>query len=265
MKISVVVPFFNEEKHIESCIAALTGQSYPKDQYEIILVDNNSTDQSATIARRNPEVRVVLEEVQGDYAARNRGIAESTGEIIAFTDADTAPREDWGQLYFSSESTWLTLLAAYDAEKTAFVYSNNVPDLYFAFTCNMAVRRSVFEELGVFPEVMRNADTVFVRRLVDAYSCSAAKYEPTIAVDRLELANLRQYYSKLNTYGRDFAKYSTVAPVRVLSNSERFSVFRKTADNYNCSLGQAVLLFALLAIGGISYDVGRFLGSNRIR
>ncbi|NNE35286.1 MAG: glycosyltransferase [Rhodothermales bacterium] len=279
MKISVVVPFFNEEKHIESCIAALTGQSYPKDQYEIILVDNNSTDQSATIARRNPEVRVVLEEVQGDYAARNRGIAESTGDIIAFTDADTAPREDWlssidqsmrdsgtlvlvGRLHFSSASGSLAMLAAYESDKMEWIFDSKIEDLYVAYTCNMATRRTVFEQLGGFPLIYRSADIVFLRRAIDLHSSSAVRYDASIEADRLEISTLRQYYSKLHTYGRDYAQYSRKASLRALSNLERLRIFRQTIDRNDYSLVAGTLLLVLLLIGGICYDTGRILGPS---
>lgn len=280
MKISVVVPVYNEQELLESCISALLNQEYPRDQYEIILVDNNSTDNSAAIAQQFRDIRLVHEPSQGDFAARNRGIAESTGEIIAFTDADTSPRSNWlrsisrtmvdpevqavfGRLFFCSDSKWLNMLSAYDAEKTAYVYSQSEAELYFAFTCNLAVRRRAFDKLGYFPSVYRNADTVFLRLLIDAYSCSAATYDPEVAVDRMEIRNLREYFTKLHTYGVDFATYSTLSSVRALTTAERILVFRKTKDACRCSRLESMFLFLLLSMGGLSYDAGRYFGKRR--
>ena len=82
MDISVVVPFHNEEEHLEGCIRALRGLEYPEDRREIMLVDNNSTDRSVEIVQRHPDIRLLSESRPGDFAARNRGIAASSGEIV---------------------------------------------------------------------------------------------------------------------------------------------------------------------------------------
>src|SRR5579862_2632146 len=95
MDCSVVVPFYNAERTIEKCIHALMAQSYPADRYEILMVDNNSTDTSANIVRSYPAVHYLKEGKQGSYAARNNGIAAAKGTVVAFTDPDCVPREDW--------------------------------------------------------------------------------------------------------------------------------------------------------------------------
>ena len=93
--VSVVVPVFNGEGALEACLSSLVAQDYPQDRCEVIVVDNNSTDTTAQVIRRFP-VRYVFEgSRQSSYAARNRGIAEARGEIIAFTDADCVASPDW--------------------------------------------------------------------------------------------------------------------------------------------------------------------------
>jgi hypothetical protein len=89
--VSVVVPFYNAERSVEDCIAALRAQTLAPPRYEIIMVDNNSTDGSADLVRKYPDVRLLSEEKQGSYAARNRGVAAARGAIVAFTDADCRP------------------------------------------------------------------------------------------------------------------------------------------------------------------------------
>jgi glycosyltransferase involved in cell wall biosynthesis len=92
MKISVVIPVFNEEALIKRCLAALLNQT--KKPFEIIVVDNNSTDLTATIAK-SYGARVIQEKQQGMIYARNAGFSAAAGEIIARIDADTTVPKDW--------------------------------------------------------------------------------------------------------------------------------------------------------------------------
>jgi GT2 family glycosyltransferase len=97
-RISVIVPFYNAEETLLLCINALLAQTLQP--AEIILVDNNSDDRSAEIAKKvteqNPGVIIFLTELrQGPGRARNKGIRHSTGEIICFTDVDCIPEPDW--------------------------------------------------------------------------------------------------------------------------------------------------------------------------
>ncbi len=92
--ISVVIPAFNEERYLPLCLNALEKQTYPKNRFEIIVVDNNSTDKTAKIAKA-AGAKVVVEKIQGHVFALNAGMQNATGEIIATTDADTQVKDDW--------------------------------------------------------------------------------------------------------------------------------------------------------------------------
>lgn len=92
MKISVVIPAYNEEKYIGQCLDSLMNQTEKAD--EIIVVDNNCSDQTIDIAKKYP-VRIVKEKKQGMIFARNRGFNEVKYEIIARTDADAIVPADW--------------------------------------------------------------------------------------------------------------------------------------------------------------------------
>lgn len=92
-RFSVVVPAFNEAAYLPSCLESLAQQDYPGD-YEVIVVDNNSTDETAAVARRLGAV-VVSEEQAGVCSARQRGTVLARGEIVISTDADTTFDRSW--------------------------------------------------------------------------------------------------------------------------------------------------------------------------
>ena len=95
-KVTVVVASFNGERTLNACLESLVGLNYP--DYEVILVDDGSTDSTPEIAGKLPGVRYLRQDNHGLSVARNTGIAAATGEIIAFTDSDCRADEDW--LYY---------------------------------------------------------------------------------------------------------------------------------------------------------------------
>lgn len=93
--VSVIVPVYNDPERISKCIEALLNQTYPEEKYEVIIIDNGSADATQPTIKRYPVTLLVEDNIQTSYAARNKGIHNSRGEIIAFTDADCIPAKDW--------------------------------------------------------------------------------------------------------------------------------------------------------------------------
>jgi len=93
--ISVIIPTYNSEKTIEKCIRALLNQSYPKNEYEIIVVDDGSTDRTADVIPKFKRVKLIEQKHRGPAVARNLGVKNSKGQIILFTDADCIPDKKW--------------------------------------------------------------------------------------------------------------------------------------------------------------------------
>jgi glycosyltransferase involved in cell wall biosynthesis len=275
MDISVIVPFAEAAEYIERCIEALLVQSYPADRYEVIMVDNNSTDGSSRIVRRYPRTRLVSEPRRGAYAARNRGRVESRGAVIAFTDADCAPAPDWlhtlaaalgdarvnvvlGRV-FNRPSAVLAPLSAYEHQRALYIFDGSTRELYYGYTNNMAVRRTVFDRLGPFAESARGEDVVFVRRVVDAYSLDAVRYAPDAAVEHLEITGLWTWSRKMFIYGRSSWYYRAGPPTtRALTNEERREVLGRTFRAQGYSVGTRALLFILLGLGVALHLIGRW-------
>ena len=92
MKVSLVIPAYNEEKYIKECLIHIMAQQVRPD--EIIIVDNNCNDATMDLVKHFP-VNVVKEEVQGMTAARNKGFNTARGDIIARCDADSHLPPDW--------------------------------------------------------------------------------------------------------------------------------------------------------------------------
>jgi len=98
-KISVVVVCYNEEKNIAECLESLVNQSYPKDSYEIVVVDGDSEDSTREIVTRYVErydfIRLIIEPKRYTAMTRNAGIVNAKYDYVAYTDADCVVPEDW--------------------------------------------------------------------------------------------------------------------------------------------------------------------------
>ena len=96
MKISFVIPAYNEEEYLGKCLDAITKESRGKEKdVEVIVVNNASTDGTRAVAERYPNVTIVDEKKKGIVFARHAGFAASHGEIIANVDADTMLTPGW--------------------------------------------------------------------------------------------------------------------------------------------------------------------------
>lgn len=120
---SIVIPAFNEEAFIEKCLSSLDVQSYPRERYEIIVVDNGSTDNTFKIAERYCDF--VLKKEKGHVGSvRNYGVMKARGDILICTDSDCVVSKDWltkgvellkknrkhafgGGLILSPNATWI--------------------------------------------------------------------------------------------------------------------------------------------------------------
>lgn len=95
--VSVIVPVYNDGERLKLCLVALDYQTYPKNLYEVIVIDNGSDEAEniQKIVNKFTQTCFTFESKPGSYAARNHGLSIAKGEIIAFTDADCIPKNNW--------------------------------------------------------------------------------------------------------------------------------------------------------------------------
>ena len=225
--VSVIVPFFNQERHLSGCIESLLAQDDVGGGVELIFVNNRSTDGSESIVAGYDDLHLLDEPTQGAYAARNTGIRSSRAPLVAFTDADCVVARDWLRSivagmanpdtavllghcsYPSDASIPLRLLGAWENAKASYVITKCAPPFRFAYANNMAVRSSVFEELGLFEEWQRAADSEFIHRLAALRPDLRLSFRASMRVTHMEFRRARDRARRLSLYTRTNSKIDT--------------------------------------------------------
>jgi len=94
LKFSIIIPAYNEEKHIAACLQAIKNQLIPKNMYEVVVIDNCSSDNTAVIAKKYNAL-IIKENKKGYIHALSAGLNHARAPLIAVTDADSIPNKDW--------------------------------------------------------------------------------------------------------------------------------------------------------------------------
>jgi glycosyltransferase involved in cell wall biosynthesis len=185
MRFSVIIPTYNAEKTLFSCLEALANQSVPKEDYEVIAIDDGSTDGTSKIAKRF-DVKYIFQANKGPATARNKGANSAGGDIILFTDSDCVPEHNWIQEMVGAFSD-LDVAATKGAYKTRqkelparfaqaefedrYDLLRKSPSIDMIDTYSAAFRKEVFLNMGGFDESFpeaSNEDTDLSYRLAVA-------------------------------------------------------------------------------------------------
>lgn len=220
--VSVIVPVLNGMPTVQALLEGLRSQDYPADRWELIVVDNGSTDGTLEVLQQESEInsrmRVLHEQRKGPSAARNAGIEASRGEILAFIDSDCIPGPSWLRELvsaFEDRTVWAaggllksaaptTLTEAFAARQEIL----NQEDFFkerpykppFLLTANFAVRRAVFKRVGLFDETLRvGEDADFCWRILDAGGKLALVRKALVA--HRHRSNLRSFARQMFLYG----------------------------------------------------------------
>lgn len=193
--ISIILTTYNRSFYLLKCLDSLAIQSLSSTEYEVIVIDNNCTDNTAVVVRKfakdNPKINCVyfIETDQGLSFARNRGIKESKGDIVAFVDDDATAHKDYckslseatkeypdyhafgGKIFpifpVGYEPDWLSsyvwgMVAKIDLGDKIIPFKKKFPA-----GCNMAFRKEVFNTTGTFNTkvIFRSDDRDIFNRL----------------------------------------------------------------------------------------------------
>lgn len=216
--VSLIIPVYNAASTLRECLEGVARLEYPADRIEVIVVDNNSTDDSARIAAECgfPPRRC---EKQGASAARNCGIAAAHGEILAFIDSDAVPDADWLRLlvapFVNPQVGGVGGTILYKQVKTGpechayvclllnqrrLIEGDPPYMLPFAATANAAFRAELVRRVGGFDE------SLFVCE--DADLCWRVQWDSACRLEYVEKAYVRHYFrSEIGPYLRQIHSY----------------------------------------------------------
>ncbi|AYL95260.1 glycosyltransferase [Mucilaginibacter celer] len=226
--ISVIIPTYKDWNRLALCISALNEQSYNQAFFEIIIVNNYTADKVPANYFLPSNCKVITEGKPGSYAARNTGIALSTGEILAFTDSDCIPEREWiaNAVRFLEADIECTRLAGrinlyYHSKKLTGaelyekVYAFN-QDLYVnqdgtSVTGNMFSYRLAFDTVGLFKEdLMSGGDYEWSVRARDAGF--KIKYADDVVVNHPARHTMAELIKKAKRVGGGQAGLDTPPP-----------------------------------------------------
>lgn len=209
-RITVIVPVWNGAGEIHLLLDALAAQTADPDAYEVIVVDNGSTDATRDVVSRY-DVRLLEEPRPGSYAARNLAVTQARAPVLLFTDADCVPAPDWvdtalalmdehgddcligGRVELFSVGRTGPHSVRYE-ELTAFQQEWNVP-LGKCVTANWLCSRRVLEEAGGFDDRLLSGGDVDCSKRIAARGHRLV-YAPELVVRHPTRATLAQLARK---------------------------------------------------------------------
>lgn len=223
--VSVVIPSYNSEKHIENCLASLQQQKTVV-AYEVIVIDSSTDATPAIIREKFPAVKLIhLDQQTYPGAGRNIGVNRALGEIIAFIDSDCVAAEDW------LETGLETIRKGYFVVGGSVLNANpgiiSWPDYFLTFnefmpsmprrgvqfmpTCNFFITKSAFQKVGGFREdLLAGEDTLFCYAASKNYRML---FEPALQVSHSNRERWKDFIHHHQNFGKHSAyvrKYADI-------------------------------------------------------
>ncbi len=228
--ISVVVPCYNAAATLVRCLTALAEQDFTA--YEVIIVDNGSTDQSVAMVEQwqqhcDMPLKLVHEKTRGAAAARNRGVAEAKGSWIAFTDSDCEPGKNWlssgfdfiqaqkpvamagpawGTMEGDSSAKLMGLLSLSVGMEEHWV-DHGGPEGGRGFaSANLWLQKDLFHALSGFDVCLDSSgeDVDLCNRIYLHHE--KILYHPALSVRHIHQSGIRNMFQKMISYGRAHAR-----------------------------------------------------------
>ena len=173
--VSVIIPVYNDSERLKLCLEALENQTYSKELYEVIVVDNASEEDLKSVISQFSQAKYAYEKEPGSYVARNQGILIAKGDILAFTDADCIPDSDWIEkgvanllttpdcglaggkieLFFKNPDK-PTAVELFERIELNFSQKAKLEKYQFAMTANLFTFKSVIDKIGNFDSSLKS-------------------------------------------------------------------------------------------------------------
>jgi hypothetical protein len=279
--LSIVVPFLNEERWLSLCLECLRKQTLDRAQFEVIFVDNGSTDRSLEILRAEENVVVVHEERRDPYIARNRGVEEARGSYIVFLDADCLAAPDWlsqlviaidttnakvilgGIAYPEDASIWLRCYRDYYDQKLEYLLEKKLTAKYFGHAGNMAIERAMLLQLGPFLAMPIVGDTEVLHRMTAQAPEAEICFWPKAVVVHAEVTSFRICLQKVFESGQYSRSLSTASTSLPLSIEDRVQVYFNSIKAFRYGAWTRIAMLGTLGIGWLAFTAGWFWRQQR--
>ena len=207
LAVSIIIPVLNGAEVIAGCLEAVLAQDLPRTAYEVLVIDNGSTDATPAVVRRYP-VRLLHESFRSPYAARNTGVRHARGTLLAFTDDDCRPAPTWlraavtaraagaqvlaGQVVHTIENArnpWECHSALFFLRQADYVAQG------WAATANLCIPRALFEQVGPFHLVRSGGDKEWgLRATAQGIRLT---YHPEVTVTHLTRKSFKETAAKI--------------------------------------------------------------------
>jgi len=217
--ISIIIPTHNSESTIKSCLSSLVYQSIPREQYEIIVVDDGSNDNTVPIAKESGVDSVIITEPCFQGKARNIGAKNSKSEFLAFIDSDCVAKKDWIKSILTelNKSEAVTGPIENGNPQNKIAWSEYLIEfggwdefqprslVRFLPGCNQAIIKKIFTKAGGFTEIPSSEDVLFGESLREVGINPI--FEPSIRIEHMSRTNKVKVLKNLRLLG----KYSVIA------------------------------------------------------
>jgi len=256
IEVSIIVPAYNEEKTISDCLDSLLSQNYPSDKYEVIVVNDGSTDNTESIvrvfAKEHPHVVLISKENGGKGSAQNFGLKYARGNLVLITDADAIVPSDWistmiQELHKADVALGGCYLGLTAAASSLEKIQNAQYLINFKYGglkgmpgsgINIGFKKAVAHSLGGFNEDIKSITVDFVKRAqAKGY---ASGFNPDIAVQTRGTSSLTGFI-KQKLRWREY-------PLGILKGTVKPSKSDIIGIGYTHGLSLALLALTILAI-----------------